>query len=184
MLTQQLVDLDHGRDRAVLLDRTDADRALGIAGIGHGELVLAGPRHDIAERRIAGNAAPEELRGAGLVLRQLADELDLDDPKLLVAVAVRRHRGAQRRNQRERDRGRRIDLEQRADFRALDRGSARQAIAIVKEQNGMTAGDRNDAAEAGEPVGRVFAPHTHQPLHRALLHWSPPVPCSSAAARE
>ena len=104
MLAEQLVDLDHRRDRGVLLDMADADGGVGVAGIGLGELVLAGPEHDIAERGIGRDAAPEAFGRPVLVLRQFADELDLDDPQLLVVLRMRRHGRAQRRDQRERDR--------------------------------------------------------------------------------
>ena len=59
MLAQHFVDLDHRRNGFVLLDVADADRRVGIAGIGLFELALVGAEDDVAERGIARNAAPE-----------------------------------------------------------------------------------------------------------------------------
>ena len=102
MLAEQFVDLHHRRDGGILLDMADADGGVGIAGIGLRQFVLAGAEHHIAERGIGRDAAPERFRQAVLVHRQFADELDLDDPELLVVLRMRRHRRTQRRDERQR----------------------------------------------------------------------------------
>ena len=50
--------------RGVLLDAADADRGVLVAGIGHRQLVLAGAKDEVAERRIGRDAAPEARRPA------------------------------------------------------------------------------------------------------------------------
>ncbi|NJM30601.1 MAG: hypothetical protein HC855_11280 [Rhizobiales bacterium] len=69
MLAQHLVDFDHCRDGWVLLDVAHADRGFGIAGVSLAKLFTACPVNQIAERGIAGDAAPESLRFAVGIFR-------------------------------------------------------------------------------------------------------------------
>ncbi len=86
-------------------------------------------------------------------LGKFADEFDFDDAQFLVALGMRRHGRTQGRNQRQGNRGGRIDLEQGADFRAsfgVDVGT----FFDVEQDDGMGAGHRHDAADAGDGFER------------------------------
>ena len=84
------------------------------------ELGLHGDADAIAERGINGDAAVE--CGASVLsdFQQLADETELGDPHLAVALALGRHRHAQGRDDRKHDRIGRIDGKQGSHFRAVD----------------------------------------------------------------
>ena len=147
VLAQQVVNLDHRRDARILLYVPDADRGVLIGGIGHRQFGLGRARHDVAETRIAGYAAPEALRVAIVVLRQFANELHFDDAHFLRLVVMGRSRAAQRRNQRQRHRLFSVDLQQRADFRRTFRAGRERIVGIEKNDRVCTC-NRDDAADA------------------------------------
>jgi hypothetical protein len=154
VLAQQLVQLGHRRDRGVLVDMAYANGLGEVAGIGPGKLTLAGAPDHVAERRIGGDAAAEAavlVRFGRLVdvPRQLADELHLGDPELLVRSLVGRRRGAQRRDQRQRGGVQRVDLQQGADLGVLHAAQAGE-LGGIQQDDGVAAGDRDDAPDALE----------------------------------
>ena len=81
------------------------------------------------------------------VLGQFADEFDLDDAQFLVVLGMRRHGRTQGRDHGQRNRLGRVDLEQRADFRALV-GILDAVVLGIDEDHGMGAGHGDDAADA------------------------------------
>ena len=129
-----------------LLDMADPHGSACIAGIGHGEFVLGGPPDDVAQRRIGGNAAPEAYRPTCLVLGQFADELNFHNARFMFG---RRRRGGrrERRDQRQSQRDRCVNLQESTDFRALQIAVTGQRPTLVKQDDGVPAGDGHDATD-------------------------------------
>ncbi len=119
MLAEQVVDADHGRDRAVLTDATDADRRLGIAAECDLKFQFLGDAHAVAERRINGHAAIERALGAVGALPELADKAQFGDPDFGIAIALGRHRNGQGGHDGEHDGVGGIDGKQGAHFRSV-----------------------------------------------------------------
>ena len=83
VLAQQVVDLDHRGNARILLDMTNADRAVMVGGVRHGQFVLRGARNHVAKARIRRHATAEALGIALVVLGQFTNELHLDDAHFL-----------------------------------------------------------------------------------------------------
>jgi hypothetical protein len=84
MLAHHVVDIDAGRDRGVLLQRADVDGARAGHVEDQPQLVLRDQLHGIADHRIFGDAALEELP-APVVVLDLAEHVERAGRKLALA---------------------------------------------------------------------------------------------------
>jgi len=83
---------------------------------------------------------------ARVVLRQLAEELDLDDAQFGVFRRRPRHGRGEGRDDAQRDRAWRVDAQQRADLGRLGAGIG--IFRDVDQHHGVRARHRHDAADA------------------------------------
>ncbi len=96
VLAEQIVDLDHRRNRRVLTNAPNAHRSARITHEGHFKFGLRRNPHAIAKCRVERDAAIERSRFAVLRTPQLANETQFRNPDFLLAFALRRHWHAQR----------------------------------------------------------------------------------------
>ncbi len=164
VLAQQLVDPHHGRNGAILADAADTHAGLEIAAEGRLELGLGGHPRAVAERGIGGDTAGEDACLAALVLPQLAHEAELGDPDLYLAVAMRRHRHAERGDNGKHHGLGRINGEQRAHVGALVVLDVAFVCRIEKDDR-LRAGDRDDAPDRSIGRGGALSGARHVQLH-------------------
>ena len=115
-----------------------------------------GDAHAVAQRRIDRDAAIEGGARPPPALPQLADEAELGDPQLAFALALRRHRHAQRRDDGQHHRVGRLDGEQRAHLGPLGGPAAQRLSALTMRPSSSTM--------ALAPVT-----DTMRPIERSLL---------------
>ena len=140
MLVQHLVDLDVGRDRAVLLQIADVDD-VGAGGVVDDAQHLAAERHDrVAHRRIIGDAAVEEA-AAPVALLDLAEQVHARGQLAVAGAAGAVDLGY------DADDGR-LGRAQRDELADRDAGIGRlPALRRRKAEGGIRAADRHDLAD-------------------------------------
>ena len=98
MLAEQIIDADVGRDCRILPDATDAHGVAAVAAEGLLQLLARGNAHPVAQRGYTETPRLKEAARAVGRLPQLADQAELGDPQLALALALGRYRHAQCRD--------------------------------------------------------------------------------------
>ena len=164
VLAEQLVDADHCRDRAVLPDGADTHRCAVAAAESNFKFSLHGDADAITESGVNGDAAIEK-RAPGIGgLQQLADETELRDPDFVVAFALRWHRHAQGRDDREHGGIGGVDREQSSHFRAVGERTNAGLAGRIEQHDRLRSRHGHDAAD-GRIQRAAFVLLTAHALH-------------------
>ena len=165
VLAHGVVDVDIGAERVVLLQMSDIDR-VGTGGVEDDPQLLVPDRNDdAADARIEHDAALE-ISAAGLLVEQLAEQIDLAD-RGRAALAVGRFA--------ERDFAERADHQRTAVPDAEKAADGNVRIVLVRREelgrelhDDLRAGDRNDAPER---LGRIHGGRSviGKPLERLRM---------------
>lgn len=150
VLTQELVEIDIGRNLGVERQPADLDRlALGDA-VDDAEVIAAEQRELVADGRVVGHAALE-IRSGGAVLLDLAEEVDVSDKATDITANGIGTRSGQLGDDADNPGGGRPDGDHPADGHPL---LGIVLVALVEPRGRLRAGHRNDGTEIAH--GRGF----------------------------